>query len=348
MPANHAPAPSHSLAGDHQRQEGHRHHGELLEQHRRGQRGGRGAEVAAGHQREGQHHAEDAGRVVLAEPRRSDRDRVRHQQGADHDPPRQRRLDEHGRAEQPQRAEQHEHAGSRRTARAAPATPPPRSPRPGSRRSGRAPPPRGGCARRRCRRACRSGRGPRRGSRGRRGSPRRAPGRRRCRSGRSSRWCGTTARWTGAGRAGAAWRAASSISATAERQRDRRSRPGTTRLRRATTATAPTRSAARKAAARAMPTSHSSPAARTSGARIPCGSIDGRAEGPGVRAELGQRDRDQPQQHRAQREQPSRGALAHAAAAARRPPLRSAPPRGRRGWPGAGPRGRRPARAPAR
>ena len=53
------------------------------------------------------------------------------------------------------------------------------------------------------------------------------------------------------------------------------------RLRSATAATPPTSRAARNATARAMPTSHSSPAARTSGARIPWGSVEGGRKGHG-------------------------------------------------------------------
>ena len=53
---------------------------------------------------------------------------------------------------------------------------------------------------------------------------------------------------------------------------------------------------ARKQRRAAMPTSHSSPAARTSGASGPCGSTVAGPEVPGVRAQLGQGDRHEREQ----------------------------------------------------
>ncbi len=90
---------------------------------------------------------------------------------------------------------------------------------------------------------------------------------------------------------------------------------------RATSATAPTPSAARKAAARAMPTSHSSPAARTRGARTPCGSTDAGRNGHGSEPSSGSVMAMRPMRTA---QSPSRALAAHAGATARRLRSRSA------------------------
>ena len=166
----------------------------------------------------------------------------------------------------------------------------------GSTRSAPAPPRARARARTRCRRACRSAPCPTRGSRGRRGSRRRAADRPPARSGRWSRWCETTGAvasrrpsWSRVDGSSSASDTASTSSAPAQAGQSRRR----------CSCQAPisaTPSAARKHAARAMPTSHSSPAARTSGPRIPSGSTALRPERPRVRAQLGQRHREDGEQ----------------------------------------------------
>ena len=89
-PAKAEPGALPLLARDHERQERQRHDRELLEQHGARQRGGRQGKAAPGDEREGEHQQQQAGGVVLPEPCRAHRDRVADEHCPERQPPAQR------------------------------------------------------------------------------------------------------------------------------------------------------------------------------------------------------------------------------------------------------------------